>query len=285
VKAIPDYLIHKVKAHIRDEYRNIFSEKMVESHFNNYILTDLSLAQLKITRDTTGIKSGQRLCDLGCGYGTFVLVCRQTCIDATGVDLAEYQIKFGRKRMKYELPNDNISAAYQFGDARNTGMPEKSFDVVSAWNVLEHIKDYDKVIQEAYRLLKPGGYFVGIAPNYCAFRNEAHYQVPWLPLLPRRLAKFYLQILGKRADFFENEIHYVTNWGILKKLRKNGFKNQYYEVLKTGNLDNINSTKIKRILKAFSDLHLLFLINFAFLLMNWNPFKPSILFIGQKTYE
>jgi ubiquinone/menaquinone biosynthesis C-methylase UbiE len=44
-------------------------------------------------------------------------------------------------------------------DARETGLPDKSFDLVVVAQVLEHFEDYMPVIKEAKRLCKDDGYF------------------------------------------------------------------------------------------------------------------------------
>jgi len=43
--------------------------------------------------------------------------------------------------------------------------PGESFDIVFADNVLEHIDSPDDVLSEIFRVLKPGGYFLGKTPN------------------------------------------------------------------------------------------------------------------------
>ena len=44
-------------------------------------------------------------------------------------------------------------------------MPDKSLDVITAWQVVEHLENPHNFIREAYRSLTPGGYFLISIPN------------------------------------------------------------------------------------------------------------------------
>jgi 2-polyprenyl-3-methyl-5-hydroxy-6-metoxy-1,4-benzoquinol methylase len=54
---------------------------------------------------------------------------------------------------------------YVFDDMTHTGLPAKSFDVVVAVEVLEHVEEDATFVQNVSRLLKPGGVFVMTTPN------------------------------------------------------------------------------------------------------------------------
>jgi ubiquinone/menaquinone biosynthesis C-methylase UbiE len=45
------------------------------------------------------------------------------------------------------------------GDARSLPLPDSSVDIVVSISVLEHVRNLDEVIEEAYRVLRPRGYF------------------------------------------------------------------------------------------------------------------------------
>jgi SAM-dependent methyltransferase len=86
-------------------------------------------------------------------------------------------------------------------------------------NVIEHVNNIDAVIAEAFRILKPGGYLYLLAPNYAAFRKEAHYGLPWLPYLPRAIARPYIRFFRGNTAFF-NHLNYTTSWGIWRKIKR-----------------------------------------------------------------
>lgn len=275
-------LISEVRDHIREKYTGIFTPEHMERHFQDYVGLQVAEEQLQQVQDLSQIKTGEKLLDIGCGYGSFVLVCRNVGIEAEGIDIADFDISFARKRLLLEKPQESADEIFHLGDGQNTKLPDSSFDVVTAWNLLEHVPNFRKLIQEAYRLLRPGGVFIGIAPNYLAFRQEAHYQIPWLPLFPRSLAHAYLLRRGLNPKFFDENIHYVTGWGIQNSLTKCGFRAKYPEKNKFDHPDLIYSTDLRVRVNKFQSLHLLDLLRFYFWLRYWNPFKYIIYFSARK---
>lgn len=58
------------------------------------------------------------------------------------------------------------------GDILYPPFDPKSFDVVMASHVLEHIKDDDRALREIHKLVKPGGYFLSNVPCTSKPTNE-----------------------------------------------------------------------------------------------------------------
>jgi len=54
-------------------------------------------------------------------------------------------------------------------DIMDNSLPDSSFDIIVASEVLEHIAEVEKAVQEAYRLLKDGGVFVVFVPRDTIF--------------------------------------------------------------------------------------------------------------------
>lgn len=275
-------MISDIKHHISEKYTGIFTPEHMERHFRDYVEFDLAETQLRQVQDVTGISSGQNLLDIGCGYGSFVIVSRNAGIHAEGVDIAEYDINFARKRLPMERPQDEGKTVFHLGDGQKTGLPAGKYDVVTAWNLLEHVPDFRELIREAFRLLKPGGTFIGIAPNYLAFRQEAHYHVPWYPLFPRKMAHDYLIKRGLNPTFFDNDIHYVTAWGIESALHSTGFVTIVPENYKLDNLEKIHSVPLRERVEKIRKMHFIPFLKFYYWISYNNPFKPVVYFIARK---
>jgi len=72
--------------------------------------------------------------------------------------------------------------------------PDNFFDVVFADNVLEHLSAPETVLNEVYRVLKPGGIFLGKTPN------KFHYMPLISRLTPTSFHKWYNQLRGRDAE-------------------------------------------------------------------------------------
>jgi SAM-dependent methyltransferase len=59
-------------------------------------------------------------------------------------------------------------------EANNIPLDDNSFDTVFCTQTIEHVGDYQKMVDEAYRLLKPGGYFIVSGPMYWPLHEEPY---------------------------------------------------------------------------------------------------------------
>ena len=98
---------------------------------------------------------GKRILDIGCGLGMYVSQFRQFSDDVYGVDIDPDKIA----RASEWLPNLHVSPA------ETLPFEDESFDVIFLNEVIEHVEDDQRTIQEAYRVLAPGGHIVIYAPN------------------------------------------------------------------------------------------------------------------------
>jgi len=92
--------------------------------------------------------------DLGCGAGPVISALRRHGIATAGLDYSEDMLDNARARLRALQLDD--SGLLQ-GDCRHTPYPSRSFDIVVCLGVISYIEDYDPVLDEIDRLLKPGG--------------------------------------------------------------------------------------------------------------------------------
>jgi SAM-dependent methyltransferase len=99
--------------------------------------------------------SNAHLLDVGCNWGRWSLAASRRGYRAIGIDpsLAAVQAAY---RVSREL---NTPADFLVGDGRNLPFPDRSFDVVYSYSVLQHFSKEDArdSIREAARVTKPGG--------------------------------------------------------------------------------------------------------------------------------
>jgi SAM-dependent methyltransferase len=89
-----------------------------------------------------------RLLDYGCAVGLFVKVARDAGWNAKGYERSEWAARYGR---------DTFGLDIRQGDGRD-GLPfEDPFDVVTLWDVLEHLEQPRRVLDHVAGLLAPHG--------------------------------------------------------------------------------------------------------------------------------
>lgn len=92
--------------------------------------------------------TGKRLLDVGCAGGAFPVAARDLGFDAMGVEPSRWMAEFGRRTYGIDI-RDGILAKGMF--------PEGSFDVVTLWDVIEHVPQPSETLELIRTLLKPGG--------------------------------------------------------------------------------------------------------------------------------
>ncbi|MCB2015678.1 MAG: class I SAM-dependent methyltransferase [Sphingobium sp.] len=152
---------------------NATGERMIldeyTSSIEDYVIYLMHIASY---RWVTDIVKGQRVLDFGCGsgYGSAEMAKQASSVEA--IDVSEDAIAFAN--VNYSGSNLRYSS---FDPSQNIPFPDASFDVVTSFQVIEHIVDPDIYVREAIRVLVPGGLFVVITPDR-SYRLFS-WQKPW----------------------------------------------------------------------------------------------------------
>ena len=103
---------------------------------------------------------GRAVLDAGCGagYGT-ALLAAGGAQRALGVDIAADAVAYARQH--YQA----AGLSFEEGDVCTLLLPESSFGLVVAFEVIEHLAEPARLVSAAARLLKPDGLFVVSTPN------------------------------------------------------------------------------------------------------------------------
>jgi SAM-dependent methyltransferase len=105
---------------------------------------------------------GRRVLDLGCRYGALTRAYLEGN-EIVGVDVDRDALAEAAK-LGIETVWADVEEPLPFPDA--------SFDVVVAGELIEHLRDPDRLVAEARRVLRSGGTFVGSVPNFFRLRNR-----------------------------------------------------------------------------------------------------------------
>jgi cyclopropane fatty-acyl-phospholipid synthase-like methyltransferase len=105
-----------------------------------------------------GVKPGMKALDIGSGWGRFVEYLAQKGAEVTGVVAAHDVVHYARRLNKHH-GNKVRFIAKNFYD--ELGLPEKSFDVISAVEMSEHagVANFPKFLKKIHSLLKDDGTF------------------------------------------------------------------------------------------------------------------------------
>jgi ubiquinone/menaquinone biosynthesis C-methylase UbiE len=103
-----------------------------------------------------------KILDVGAAVTFFSAYLAQQAIELTNFDYDESMIPrfeqaFSRVRSEMNLKE---MPRYLAGDARNTKLPDQSFDGILCISVLEHIPHWEQALTEFVRLLRPGGLLI-----------------------------------------------------------------------------------------------------------------------------
>lgn len=88
------------------------------------------------------------LLDMGCGHGHFLNSARKQGFSVLGIEPAEVPARYAEEVFQLRVMQDEV--------ARIDLEPE-SFDVITMWDVIEHMSDPQRVLRHCSRWLKPGG--------------------------------------------------------------------------------------------------------------------------------
>jgi 2-polyprenyl-3-methyl-5-hydroxy-6-metoxy-1,4-benzoquinol methylase len=100
--------------------------------------------------------SGTNLLDIGCAQGFFLFSASKAGYTTKGIEISQDAAEYAR--MEFGLDVE----AKPFEELR---FADNHFDVVTLWQVLEHVPYPIMILEEVHRILKPGGLLVVSTPN------------------------------------------------------------------------------------------------------------------------
>ncbi|MET9290569.1 cyclopropane-fatty-acyl-phospholipid synthase family protein [Streptomyces sp. NPDC003077] len=139
-------------------------------------LEDAQRDKLDLICRKLGLEEGQRLLDVGCGWGSMVLhAAREYGVRAVGITLSEEQAAYARKRVAEAGLADRVEIRVQ--DYRE--IHDGPFDAISSIGMAEHVgrAQYAEYAADLYALLKPGGRLLNHQIARRPLKDEDGYQV------------------------------------------------------------------------------------------------------------
>jgi 2-polyprenyl-6-hydroxyphenyl methylase/3-demethylubiquinone-9 3-methyltransferase len=146
--------------------------------------------------------------DVGCGGGFMSERFARAGASVIGVDPSEVSLATARKH----AAADGLPIEYRIGYGEELPVDDEAFDIAFCCDVLEHVKDLDRVLAETARALKPGGLYFFDTINRTWASN----------LLMIKLMQDW-----RFTRIFDTAIHdpkmFITPSELSEALRRNGF--------------------------------------------------------------
>lgn len=153
--------------------------------FQRY-LARVAHRRIGLIEQATRIRRGSLL-DVGCGTGEVLMVARERGWRTQGAEPERTAAEMARKR----------GLEVEIAVLEESGLPERSFDVVSAFHVLEHMPDSRAFLAIMARWARPGGFVAVEVPNFASVQRR-RLRERWDGLRPREhLAHFTPQTLPR----------------------------------------------------------------------------------------
>ena len=198
-----------------------FDERAAQQVEAVYATPDV-VEQRRLVREAIGLRTGERVVDIGCGPGYLVAemaaeVGPDGHVDA--VDGSESMLAVARRR---DLAPASAPVEFHLADASALPLADSSVDVAISTQVYEYVEDVGAALTDAYRVLRPGGRLFVVDTDWDSI--VLHSPDPGLthrvlrawdehladPYLPRRLPSLF-----RRAGFalFDCRVIPIVNVG------------------------------------------------------------------------
>src|SRR6478735_4813076 len=115
------------------------------------------------------LRSGMRLLDVGCGPGTITLDLHDVLGPhghVTALEVSDEALDLAREEASRRLVT---SVEFRVGDAEALDLPDDSYDVVHAHQVLQHLADPVTALAEMRRVCRGGGLVAARDSDYSSF--------------------------------------------------------------------------------------------------------------------
>ncbi len=152
--------------HLPDDLRGAFEEEYFScrlAYGGRYDRANPPRKLASYLEEVRAAKPGGRLLDVGCAFGRFLAVA-QPYYECEGLDVSRYAMERARRG----LPN----VQFHHGPIEEF-VTDRRYDVVTCFDVLEHVPHADVAMRRLRDVLAPGGVLVAVIPVYDALMGWA----------------------------------------------------------------------------------------------------------------
>ncbi len=154
---------------VKKRYQEGYGEDYLSYEISNEVsflrLQELALHDADFEKiEQEFLKEGKnRLLDIGSATGTLLEKLRDRGWNVSGIEISTPQAAYARKHRGLDIIGVPLEKAC---------LEPGSCHVVLASHLIEHLNNPGVFVREAYRVLKPGGYFLVTTPNISGFQSR-----------------------------------------------------------------------------------------------------------------
>jgi 2-polyprenyl-6-hydroxyphenyl methylase/3-demethylubiquinone-9 3-methyltransferase len=169
-------------------------------------------------------ESALNVADIGCGSGTQCRLWAKLGHRVHGLDVNAPLIEVAKRRALEE----KLDIVFDVGTATDLPYPDSSMDVALLPELLEHVANWEGCLNEAVRVLKPGGLLYVSTSNWlCPIQEE--FNLPMYSWYPSFLKRKYERLASTTRPEIANHCKYpAVNWfsyySLANYLAKRGFQ-------------------------------------------------------------
>ncbi|MBN1583347.1 MAG: class I SAM-dependent methyltransferase [Anaerolineae bacterium] len=184
-------------ADMMNDYEAVVDTRYLEEREGRILTFSRNIRSLE---EMVPSRNGHRLLDVGTHVGVFVEVAQSRGWDAWGLEPSKWAVDIGRKNGLNMIQ----------GTLHDAELDPATFDVVTMWDVVEHLADPMADIQEVTRILKPGGIFCVHTMN---------------------VDSFFARLMGKRWPWLvEMHLYFFSPKTLRAMVEKAGLKVESWQV-------------------------------------------------------
>lgn len=162
--------------------------------------------------------------DIGCGPGTQALIWAELGHTVHGLDVNRPLVSLAQAR----ADKAGLEIDFRVGSATDLPWDDQSMDVCIALELVEHIEDWQKCLDEFTRILRHDGILCLSTTNkLCPKQDE--FKLPFFSWYPASIKRYYINLAKSSKPALVNYAHYpAVNWfsffSLRAALKERGFK-------------------------------------------------------------